>query len=157
MKKEKKLNQFKKILWVEDDYYHLKGLFKKVEKKGFSVIPARSYIEAKTLLKNESEFCMIVLDLIIPYSESTLVDPDLKNIETNDDATKNGVLLFDFIIGELKLDIPILILTMAQTPNIINNLISRRKFVKKIEKSGTLPIDVKRQVMEMIKLKNIKN
>ncbi len=157
MKKEKKLNQFKKILWVEDDYYHLKGLFKKVEEKGFSVIPARSYIEAKTSLKNESELCMIVLDLIIPYSESILVDPDLKNIETNEDATKNGVLLFDYIVDELKLDIPILILTMAQVPDIINNLISRRKFVKKIEKFGTLPIDIKRQVLEMIKSKNIEN
>lgn len=144
MKQEKKLNQSKKILWVEDDYYHLKGLFKKVEKRGFLIVPARSFMEAKTFLENWSEFCMVVLDLIIPYSELDMSVPKRIKME-------NGVRLFNYMIRELKLNIPILIFSIAKAPRVINEMISRGKLVRKIDKLGTLPSDIDKIILDILK------
>jgi len=156
MKKEKKINQTKKILWIEDEHYHLRGLFKKIKKRGFVVIPARSYIEARNLLKNWSEFCFIALDLIIPYSENSLNNPNLENEETNVDLTKNGVLLFNHIVEELKLDLPILILSIVRSRKIVNSL-TKRKFVRSIEKLGKLPADIEFIVLDMLKYEKHKD
>lgn len=150
MKQEKKLNQIKKILWVEDDYYHMKGLFKKVEERGFLVIPARSFMEAKTFLENWREFCIVVLDLCIPYSEMQLYNLKLEKTEI---PTENGALLFNYMIEKLKVNIPILILSIFKTPGIINKMINRGKLVRKIDKLGVLPSEIEEIILDMLDYK----
>jgi DNA-binding response OmpR family regulator len=56
------------ILWIEDDFYHVRGLVKPLEKDGYKITIARSVIEAKEHLINWQDFSAILLDLIIPYS-----------------------------------------------------------------------------------------
>lgn len=152
MKKEKG-NAYKTILWIEDDYYHLRGLFRRIEKKGFLLIPARSYIEAKKILRDRKDFCLIVLDLIIPYSENSLNYPNKENEkaeETNAQITQNGIQILNYIVKDLKLNIPILILSIVRTRKILDKL-TKIKNVKIIEKLGITPIVIERIVLDVLK------
>ena len=151
MKREKG-NEQKTILWIEDDYYHLKGLFKKIEKKGFSLVPARSYLEAKEILKDKKDFCLIALDLIISYSENLINCPNIENEKpegTNEQITKSGIKIFDYIVKDLKLNIPILILSIVRTKKILDKL-TEIKIVEVIEKLGITRLDIERIVLDML-------
>ena len=65
----------RRILWVEDDYYHLKGLVRPLVKKGCEIVNAGSYVEAVGLLNDWRNFSLILLDLIIPYSDTGFTPP----------------------------------------------------------------------------------
>lgn len=144
-----KQNKQQKILWVEDDYYHVKGLVKPLEKIGFQVVPARSFVEAKSLLKNWSSFCIVLLDLIIPYSERELVNPNQKEDETNETVSENGLALFDYMVEELRINVPIVILSVIRTQQIMDSLMSKGA-ARTVEKSGLLPKDIKHVVLDVI-------
>jgi CheY-like chemotaxis protein len=162
MGKEKYTNGKKKILWVEDDYYHLKGLTRPLEKAGFEVIPARSVVEAKSLLGEWQSFQLIILDLIIPYSDTELAtsDPEphlnFKNGKLSENVSllvRNGLILFDYIVSDLKVNIPILILSIVQTNHIIKDLLNRGA-ARSVKKEGLIPKDVQNMVLDIIQGNN---
>jgi len=147
----------KKILWVEDDHYHLKGLTIPLEKDGFEIIVAKCYMDTKRMLEEHKDLNLIILDLIIPYTLSGDKIEQLKinnsdSVEKATDLVKNGVKIFNFIRTELKLEIPIIILTIVQNNNIINKLLDDNNpgVNKKYDKFGTLPQDLKNIVLELL-------
>ena len=138
-----------RILWIEDDYYHLKGLVKPLQKMGFKIATARSFVEARKSLQDWQQFCMIILDLILPYSETERVSRGQAGGNGIADMTENGVGLFDHMVDELRLTIPILILSVVTDEHIINHVVSKgavRPFVKR----GVLPEELKAAVMEIL-------
>ena len=142
----------KRILWVEDDYYHLKGLVKPVEKAGFQVVPARSYVEAKLILSKCTSFCLVLLDLIIPYSDFEPVASDIPPVDRTtidediNSLTRNGLALFDYLVNTLKLSVPIVVLSVVQTKTIVDTLVDRgaAAYVRKV---GLMP----REVLSIVK------
>ena len=148
MGKEKYASGAQKILWIEDDYYHVKGLAKPLIKAGFKMVPARSYVEATLLLKEWRSFCLIILDLIIPYSEFEATDSQLatsheKNYSTEDihSLVQNGLAIFDYMTEDLKVNIPIVILSVVRTKEIIDPLVAKGATVN-LEKLSLLPQEV---------------
>jgi CheY-like chemotaxis protein len=139
-----------KILWVEDDYYHLKYLARLITKKGFDVVPARSLIEAKELLDNQ-KFDLVLLDLIIPYSETKLKGPEINYNDEEDDSVlaANGAALLDYVVQELKLNVPIILQTVIMTKAHIDRLMQHGATMS-LHKSGLLPEDIERTVMDAI-------
>jgi len=135
-----KLN--KKILWIEDDYRDLKGLLKPIERRGFEVVSARCYEQAiAELAKLENDFCLIVLDLIIPRSLTKIIPPKISEeeyengSETPDLLVENGMELLKYIKQELKL--PVIILSIISNNDIIHKI--EELNVKRIAKIGLLP------------------
>lgn len=158
MRKEKEVSG-KKILWIEDDYYHLKGLVKPLRDTGFDVIPARSVVEAKSLLRKWQSFQLIILDLIIPYSDNELAMSDSEPIPDDRNGiffknvsvlVRNGLVLFDYMVEDLKVNIPILILSIVHADHIMKDL-RRRGAVRTVKKEALLPKEVRDMILEVIR------
>lgn len=151
-------NQTRRILWVEDDYYHLKGLVKPLKSMGIEVVPARSVVEAQSLLVDWKQFSLIILDLIIPYTEYGF-DRHSASRDDEDDIgsiTKNGIALFDYIVEELGIDIPILLLSVVNNKEIIDRLLS--KGANRLPtKLGITPQELAKKVIEIIENNSCNN
>jgi hypothetical protein len=48
--------RFHRILWVEDDYYHIKYLLSLMVKEGWTIVPARSLEEGKRILASQRDY-----------------------------------------------------------------------------------------------------
>ena len=92
----------KKIFWLEDDHFHLKGLVRPLEDEGFTITPARSYKEAISIIDSDRNFDLVLLDLIIPYSEYLLEDIQSKNKLEREDGisniAENGIAFFNYLV-----------------------------------------------------------
>ena len=120
-------------------------------------MPARSYVEAISLLKDWKSFCLILLDLIIPYSESEPegLQSDMSHevsysSEDIHSLVQNGLALFDYITKDLKVSIPIVILSVVRTKEIIEPLLARGAIIN-LEKLSLVPEDVKDIVTKTIR------
>lgn len=140
-----------RILWVEDDYYHLKNLTLPLLKRGITVVPARTFLEAKERLRQWQEFSLVLLDLIIPYSDSEILDPSQSNQGTDRVLANNGIDLFRLMVEDLKVSIPIVLLTVVRTTAIVNSLMSHGA-AKHVYKSGLIPDELDRIVVDAIKM-----
>lgn len=58
------------ILWVEEDYKRIKGLFYFLEDEGHKVISALTKKEAFQILEKRDDISLIVVDLAIPEGET---------------------------------------------------------------------------------------
>ena len=142
-----------KILWIDDDYNHLSGLTKPLTKDGFEIIAAKSYNQAVTELeKHREDICLILLDLIIPRSftdttEAKESENEFQNkIEKPQDFVENGMGLLNYIKQDLKLTIPVIVLSIVRNEEIIRRLESSG--VKKISKFDLLPCKLKELVLD---------
>jgi len=145
-----------RILWVDDDYYHLCNLLRPLVKAGFEVVPARSYEEARAILDSDwRQFRLIVLDLILPLSESRAVETpqeatDRGNAMADDEAlAENGIALFDYLTTSLGVTVPILLLSVVKTKPLLDRLMNKGAAAR-LEKHGLLPAEVKRTVLEVL-------
>ena len=127
-----------------------KGLVRPLVKKGCEIVNAGSYVEAVGLLNDWRNFSLILLDLIIPYSDTGLTPPgqDLDE-EADRILADNGISLFNYIMNDLKADIPVVLLTVVQTSRLIDDLMAKGAR-KRIYKSGLLPADIEQAVREAL-------
>jgi len=147
----------KKILWIEDDHYHLRGLTRPLTKDGYEIIAAKSYNQAVIELdKHKEDLCLILLDLIIPRSLTDATEPkesegEFHNkIEKPIDLVENGMGLLNYIKQELKLTIPVIVLSIVRNDDIIKRL--ENNGVKRIAKFGLLPNKLKELVLKELSL-----
>jgi len=143
----------KKILWVEDDYYHLRGLTRPLTNEGYEIIAAESFDQAVVELnKHKEDLCLILLDLIIPRSLTNATEPKeteeefWNRIEKPQDLVEYGIGLFNYVKQELKLSIPIIVLSIVRQGDIIKGL--EDEGAKRISKFGLLPNKLKELVLE---------
>jgi CheY-like chemotaxis protein len=101
----------KKILWIEDDYFHIQALFRQVERKGYSIEYALTALAGYELCKNTEEYHLIVVDVILP-----LANPD----DRIDDIVAGwgkerypGIGLIKWLVYIRKPDCPVVILTVV--------------------------------------------
>ena len=146
--------QNQKILWIEDDYYDLKGLTKPLTKKGFEIIAAKSYDQAMLeLVKHKETLSLILLDLIIPRSLTGTTKPNISEyefehkIETSEELVENGMQLLDYIKQELN--IPIIVISIVTNENIIDRI--ENSGVKRLQKYGLLPDKLEEAVLDELK------
>jgi len=144
----------KKILWIEDDYSHLKGLTRPLEKKGFEIIAAKSYDIAMSELANHKEdLSLILLDLIIPRSLTETSEPKSSEkefqskVETPEELVENGMKLLEYIKQELN--IPVIVLSIVTNENIVDRI--KNTGVKRLQKFGLLPNRLEEAVLDELK------
>lgn len=98
----------KKILWIDDDYYELKGLLRKVEEQGVIVEYATSVSEAYTrVIKKQEIYDLIIVDMILPIQdEHGETDEDIKGWRNS--KIPLGVLLVEYFIKNIPTKLAIL-------------------------------------------------
>ena len=144
----------KKILWIEDDYFHIAGLVEPLVEDKYTVEAARSLKEAELKLQNWKNYSLVVLDLIIPYSESYMLDPRKNESPfifenwTDADLARNGMEIFIYMKEKIEINIPVLVLSVVRNRDIVNRLISLGA-VKYIDKTSITPNELKREILEL--------
>lgn len=135
------------ILWIEDDYYAIKGLFKPLEKEGFKVNVATSALDAYNQLQNWRTYDLIVVDLIVPLSDDDAkIPPQVKFWE---DEQYVGLGIAKWLARDLKVERPVLLLSVVRDP-IANFNLSEFGLKYYLSKSGLLPSRVKEKVLRIL-------
>lgn len=148
-----------RILWIEDEYFHIRGLFRLLEDMDYAIVPARSVVEAKEHLKKWGSFNLIVLDLILPHSDNiydVAVKPSITSKvfgNSDRDLAQNGINLFYYMIDDLGVDLPIIILSVVRTKKIVEKLMEKGAAIT-VEKAGLLPSDIKDIVLRVLNINN---
>jgi CheY-like chemotaxis protein len=136
-----------KILWIEDDYYHIKGLMKPMTKNGYEIVSASTYKKTLTLLANWQSYNIIVLDLIIPYSDT--LEEQIQDSKLDFKPWYWGVKLYKTMKNELKINLPIVVLSIVRTNSVIEEL-ENEGIMYRLEKVGLLPKQVAEYLTELI-------
>jgi len=145
----------KKILWVDDDYYSIQGLFRPIEKDGFQLDVAISALEAYQKAKNWKEYVLIVVDLIMPISQQQENIPDIvRGWENETQYDFVGIGLATWLLRDMKVKCPVLILSIVPNPVLRYNL-DKLGLAGYIQKSGLLPSRLKEEVYQVLKTSKI--
>lgn len=105
----------KKILWVEDDYFHIQALFRKFEKEGYVIDYALTALEGyQKITKNPKGYAAIVVDLILPMKSPNEKIPEA--IDTWGREEYPGVHLVRWLTTEVIVQCPVFILSVVPDP-----------------------------------------
>jgi len=93
-----------RILLIEDEPYYLEGHITALQEAGYEVEVAETAVEALERLKRPPAPALLIIDLIMPYSRDE-IGPD--------NGTTTGLYLLEVIRRDLKLAIPVIMLTIV--------------------------------------------
>jgi CheY-like chemotaxis protein len=130
-----------RILWIEDDYYHLQGLVRGLLKEGFEVVTAYSGLESTEMLKEWQAYDLIIVDLILPTSETS----ESGSVAGLGAERFVGMGLLKHMMQDLRVTIPVIVLSVVIDPDVWAEIESLG--VKAIlPKGGLLPPEVQQAV-----------
>jgi CheY-like chemotaxis protein len=140
----------KKILWLEDDHYAIKGLMRPLELAGFTMDVAASAVDGYEMAQNWQQYDLFVVDLIIPLSNDDKdVTPELK---AWDDEEFLGIAFTKWLKDQVKVDRPVLIMSVVGDISSRFNLAAYDS-VFTLSKRGLLPSSVKAEVFRILNIK----
>jgi CheY-like chemotaxis protein len=140
----------KRLLWIEDDYYAIKGLVRPLELNDFTVDVATSAKDGHKLAQNWQEYDLLVVDVIVPVSEDDgNVLPEIQKWE--DSGEYVGIGLTKWLITELKVERPILLMSVVTDP-IKRFGLTDMPNLYYLSKKGLLPSKVKDEVFRILKI-----
>ena len=138
---------YKKILWIDDDYYHLRGIFRPLELAGIIIDPALSASEGYRKAKNWKDYNLIATDLILSLSKDS--NPISDEVKKWEKEKYLGIGLLKWLIIEQKAQCPIVILSVIDDPIATYNLqdLSIKDY---ISKRGLLPSMLAKKINTLI-------
>jgi CheY-like chemotaxis protein len=128
-----------KIIWIEDDYKSLRPLVYPLLAEGYIFDYAINEMEAMQFLRR-TKYDLIILDIIIP--EGVYKDHEEPELFV-------GLRLLRAILNELKLETPILILSVVNDPKVEKEL-SDLKIENILSKGQVLPSQLRIMVKNII-------
>lgn len=137
----------KKILWIEDDFYAIKGLVRPLTKLGFEIDVATSALDGYKKAQQWRQYDLVVVDLIIPVCEHDISIPEI--VQSWAQEKHVGIGLAKWLKSEQKVDRPILLLSVVRDPIARFNL-ADFGLEHCISKSGLLPTKVKDTVLRLL-------
>ena len=138
-----------RILWIEDDYYAIKGLVRPLEKAGFTVEAATAAYDGYVRAQQWPAYDLIVVDLILPLSNDTRVLPDRVALWRDEEYA--GVGLLKWLLLELRAKCPVILLSVVRHPTQTYHL-ENIGLAGYLPKRGLLPSQVKAEVYRLLGL-----
>ncbi len=136
-----------RILWIEDDYYIIKGLVLPLEKAGFNIDIAKSALIGYQKAREWKNYDLILLDLILPSADDDKPLPDL--IRTWDQEEFIGLGLVKWLFATLKVEVPVILLSVIEDP-ISTYHLEELGVSEALLKRGLLPSQVKATVFKTL-------
>jgi hypothetical protein len=140
----------KKMLWVEDDFYAIKGLIRPLEKAGFDITVTTSATDAYHSLLEGNELDVIFIDLIIPLTNDD--QKVMPIIQAWCEEKYVGIGLAKWVSTEMKVNCPIVLLSVIKDP-ISQFDLGKFNLKYALSKRGLLPSTVKNYTFEMLGMK----
>jgi CheY-like chemotaxis protein len=128
----------KKILWIDDDYYAIQGLFRPIQKEGYLLDEAISALDGYHKAKNWEKYDLIVVDLILPISQEETAPQLVKNWDNEDEHKYVGIGLAKWLLRDVGAKCPVVLLSVVADPISTYNL-QDLGLAGCIRKSGLLP------------------
>lgn len=141
----------KKILWIDDDFFAIEGLFYSIRKEGYTVDDAQSALDGYHKAKNWKDYDLIVIDLIIPISQEETAPEMIKRWDNQENYEHVGIGLANWLLKELKVGCPVIILSVVPDP-ISTYKLENLGLAGYIRKSGLLPTNLKDELMRILKV-----
>lgn len=140
---------YKKILWVEDESFMINGLLRPMEKIGYTVEVAKTALEGYRMAAEWSKYDLLIVDLIIPitYDEKTVPD----EVRQWENEPYVGVGLAKWLMKDLKVKIPIILLSVVSNP-IASFELNKYGLKYFLPKSGLLPSKVKEEILSILEV-----
>lgn len=137
----------KKLLWVEDDYYAIKGLIRPLQLEGYEVDVATSALEGYRKAQAPAQYDIIVVDLILPISENGEELPPV--VRSWEEEEYTGIGLAKWLKLDLKVSCPVLMMS------VVSDVISRFNLKEvglthTLSKKGLLPSRVKAEIFKIL-------
>ncbi|RPI95726.1 MAG: response regulator [Chloroflexi bacterium] len=140
----------KSILWIDDDYYAIQGLFRPLVVSGYQVDVAISALEGYRKAQNWKTYDLIVVDLIIPVSQLQESAPSLVESWGNEEEYSYvGLGLVKWLLTVQKAQCPVAILSIVPDPVATYNL-SALGIAGFIRKDGLLPSRLKAEILKIL-------
>ncbi len=137
----------KRILWIEDDYFAIKGLVRPLERDGFTFDVATSAVEGFYKAQHWQAYDVILVDLILPLANS---DEDLpEKVRSWNNEHYIGLGLLKWLKTELQVACPILMLSVVRNP-VSKFKLENLRLAGYLPKRGLLPSQVKANVLKII-------
>jgi CheY-like chemotaxis protein len=141
----------KKILWIDDDYESISGLFRPFERDGYEIIPAISALDGFREAQRWQEYELIVVDLIIPASQQQESIPEIvREWEDEKINTHVGLGIVKWLLGTLKVTCPVVLLSVVSDP-IKEFKLGNLGISGNLRKSGLLPTTLKEELTQILK------
>ncbi len=141
----------KHILWIEDDYYAIKGLMRPLEKAGFTVDAAASAHDGYLKAMQWQSYDLITVDLILPLSNDDRILPEKVAAWQTEEYT--GVGLLKWLLTELQVKCPVLLLSVVRHPTHTFHL-ENLGLAGYLPKRGLLPSHVKEEVFKLLGIRD---
>lgn len=136
-----------RILWIDDDYFAIEGLFLPLRKAGFTVEHATSAIEGYHKAQHWQNYDLIAVDLILPITNEQEVIPDIvKKWQDERENPQVGVGLVRWLRVDVQATCPIIILSIVSDP-ISTYRLEHLGLNGYIPKIGLLPSSLKEKIM----------
>ena len=139
----------KRILWIDDDYYAIQGLFRPLQRDGYELEVAVSANDGYQKAQNWQRYDLMVIDLILPISLDESAPEIVKNWDNQAEHGYVGIGLAKWLLNEIKPDCPVVILSVVPDPIETFNLGSLG-LAGYIRKSGLLPTELKEELRKII-------
>jgi CheY-like chemotaxis protein len=132
----------KRILWIDDDYYAIRGLVRPLEEEGVIVDNVPSGLDAFERLKTE-KYDLLIVDMIIPLARND----DKVNVEAQEWENEEyvGVGLVKWLREKSDIKCPILLLSVIDDP-IGKYELSKYINIHSIIKRGLFPSKLREEV-----------
>jgi CheY-like chemotaxis protein len=135
------------ILWIEDDYFAIKGLVRPLEREGFTFDVATSAVEGFYKAQQWRAYDVILVDLILPLVNS---DEDLpEKVRSWNNEPYVGIGLLKWLKADLQVECPVLMLSVVRDP-ISKFHLENLGLAGYLPKRGLLPSQVKANVLKII-------
>lgn len=139
----------KRILWIDDDYYAIQGLFRPLEKEGYKVDGALSVLDAYNKAQNWKIYDLIIVDLIFSTSEEGSMPSIVKSWENQDEYAYVGIGLVKWLLQSLHVECPVIVLSVVLDPIAEYNL-KNLGLAGYIRKAGLLPTTLKDEIFKFL-------
>jgi DNA-binding response OmpR family regulator len=139
------------ILWIEDDYFDVKGLVYSLSKEGFKIDVATSAVQGFEKAQNWQAYDLIIVDLILPLADDIGTLPEKVQSWAKEQHT--GIGLLKWLKTELKAECPVMMLSVVREPISRFNL-ENLGLAGYLPKRGLLPSQVKEEVFKILKVQH---
>ena len=139
----------KRILWIEDDYYAIKGLVRPLEKAGLTIDAATSAYDGYLKAQHWQAYVLIIVDLILPLSNGDPALPEKVTAWQREEYV--GVGLLKWLLSDLKVKCPVLLLSVVRHPTHTFQL-ENLGLAGYLPKRGLLPSRVKADIFQLLGL-----
>jgi len=137
----------RRILWIEDDYFAIKGLMRPLERAGFEIDAATSAYEGYLKGQQWTAYDLIAVDLILPLSAGEHRLPDTVLAWQHEEYV--GVGLLKWLLTELKVTRPVALLSVVRHPTQTFQL-ENIGLAGYLPKRGLLPTHVREEFFRLL-------